>query len=143
MKRNSLAIEQNALKIGICKIYYLSMQPAKLHAFANKRLRWWSRQTNWEVRLVASINTRGNAPHIVIISDQGILKNEIELIKKNHVHVYKVHTLYSVLKMVVKKSLSKKKHSWLESSVNSVRYILENWRRRKPEAYMKRFQRKI
>lgn len=141
MKRNSLAIEQNALKIGICKIYYLSMQPAKLHAFANKRLRWWSRQTNWEVRLVASINTRGNAPHIVIISDQGFLKNEIELIKKNH--VYKVHTLYSVLKMVVKKSLSKKKHSWLESSVNSVRYILENWRRRKPEAYMKRFQRKI
>lgn len=45
----------------------------------------------------------------MIISDQGILKNEIELIKKNHVHVYKVHTLYSVLKMVVKKILVKEK----------------------------------
>lgn len=74
MKRNSIAIEQNALKIRICKIYYLSMQPAKSHAFANKRLRWWSRWTNWEVRLVASINKRDNAPHIVIISDQRILK---------------------------------------------------------------------
>lgn len=43
----------------------------------------------------------------MIISDQGILKNEIELIKKTH--VYKVHTLYSVLKMVVKKILVKEK----------------------------------
>lgn len=107
MKRNSIAIEQNALKIRICKIYYLSMQPAKSHAFANKRLRWWSRWTNWEVRLVASINKRDNAPHIVIISDQRILKKLNWTDKKNY--VYKLHTLYSVLKMFVKNILVQEK----------------------------------
>lgn len=107
MKRNSIAIEQNALKIRICKICYLSMQPAKSHAFANKRLRWWSRWTNWEVRLVASINKRDNAPHIVIISDQRILKKLNWTDKKNY--VYKLHTLYSVLKMFVKNILVQEK----------------------------------